>query len=51
MKKGCFAFISKYKCNALVTIDCQGCRFYKTKKQYEEELKNAEIRNNKKQSR
>lgn len=50
MKQDCFAFISKYKCNALITIDCKNCRFYKTKKQYEKEIKNEKVRNSEKRN-
>ena len=31
MKKECFAFSSIHRCNALSTLDCENCRFYKTK--------------------
>lgn len=48
MKKDCFAFVSKYKCNALISIDCKNCRFYKTKQQLKKELENEKVRNNKK---
>jgi hypothetical protein len=51
MKKDCFAFVSKYKCNALVTIDCKNCRFYKTKEQWRKEKENAKIRNSEKRIR
>lgn len=41
-KTDCFAFIPRGnegagKCNALVKISCEGCKFYKTKSDFEEE--------------
>lgn len=49
-KKDCFAYKSKYKCNALITIDCTNCRFYKTKEQWRKEKQNAKIRNSQKRN-
>lgn len=51
MKKDCFAFVSKYKCNALISIDCKNCRFYKTKEQLKKEKENEKIRNSEKRIR
>ena len=51
MKRDCFAFVSKYNCSALISIDCKNCRFYKTKEQLKKEKENAKIRNNQKGNR
>jgi hypothetical protein len=50
-RKDCFAYISNKQCNALIEIDCNYCRFYKSKEQWRKEVKNEKIRNNKKQNR
>lgn len=51
LKKDCFAYISKYQCNALIEVDCNNCKFYKSKERWKKEVKNEKIRNNKKQNR
>lgn len=40
-KRDCFAYSKENatKCNILITKNCVGCRFYKTREQYEEGLK------------
>lgn len=46
-KRDCFAFsiITKPKCGILKKMDCQGCRFYKTARQLNEELIKCSKRN------
>lgn len=51
LKKDCFAYIEKdekgnEKCNALIALFCkkEKCKFYKTKEQYRQELKMAQLR-------
>lgn len=42
VRKDCFAYNSnKKECNALTTIDCEGCDFYKTKSQFKKEQAKA----------
>jgi hypothetical protein len=40
LHKDCFAY-SNWKCRALVCIDCACCSFYKTKKQFKEDMQAA----------
>lgn len=49
-KKDCFAYKNQYKCNALVTIDCTNCRFYKSKEQWRKEKQNAKVPNSQKRN-
>lgn len=43
----CFAYSEsksgRPRCNALVELDCKGCRFFKTTEQQELDVKRAEI--------
>lgn len=40
-KYDCFAYENEHKCNALNEKICAGCRFYKTKEQYDKEMENS----------
>ena len=31
LKPDCFAYVNMNKCAALITLDCENCRFYKKK--------------------
>lgn len=38
-KKDCFAYQGYGNCKALKEMSCENCKFYKTKKQQEKEIK------------
>ncbi len=38
--KDCFAY-SNGKCRILVCLDCEGCKFYKTKNQFKQDMQAA----------
>lgn len=45
MKEDCFAY-KQIMCSVLTKLDCDGCKFYKTKKKFEADLKKYPVDKN-----